>query len=264
MHKFVSFNGKIIPASKTYLSAISSATLYGKGIFTTIAIYDSKPFLWEKHWSRLLDNASRIGLDFEFPEETILAELNRLISKNEIKNGRIRLTFFDESAKEIWAIENDKKNSYLITSADFRPLADNLKLTISPYRVNSTSPLANIKSCNYLENILAFEEAKKMGFDEAIRLNERGEISSACMANIFWIKNEQIFTPSIKTGCLAGTMREYIMENIEVFEAEESLEILQKADAIFLSSAGLGIRKTFFSKNQEKVLKIIDLLPFAT
>lgn len=264
MHKFVFFNYQLLLASETNLSAISSATLYGKGIFTTIAIYDSKPFLWEKHWSRLNDNASRIGLEFEFQEETILAELNQLIAKNEIKNGRVRLTFFDESAKGIWAIENSKETSFLITSADFRPLAENLKLTISPYQVNSTSPLANIKSCNYSENILAFEEAKKRGFDEAIRLNEKGEITSACLANIFWIKDEQIFTPSLKTGCLAGTTREYILEKTKVFEVEKPIEVLQEADAVFLSSTGLGIKQIFFVRKRVKALKIIDLLPFAT
>jgi branched-subunit amino acid aminotransferase/4-amino-4-deoxychorismate lyase len=263
MHKFVSFNQQILPASEAHLNTISSATLYGKGIFTTIAIYDKKPFLWEKHWFRLKDNASRIGLFFEFSEEEIFAALVKLIAKNKIKNGRARLTFFDESAKGIWTFENNKETSFLMTTADFRPISDVLKLTVSPYRVNSASPLVNIKSCNYLENILAFEKAKSRGFDEAIRLNEKGEIASACLANIFWLKGDEIFTPSLKTGCLAGTTRELILEKYKVFEVEENIESLRKGDAVFLTSAGLGIRQIFFEEKHVKVLKFIDLLPFA-
>ena len=103
------------------------------------------------------------------------------------------------------------------------------------------SPLAGVKSCNYLENLLAFDDARKRGFDEALRLNERGEIASACMANIFWLLDGRLYTPSLATGCLRGTTREFIMENLECHETEASLEILNEADAIFLTSAGIGI-----------------------
>lgn len=264
MHKFVSFNQQIFPASETKLSAISSASLYGKGIFTTIAIYDSQPFLWEKHWARLLDNAFRIELGFDISEELVRTSLSEIISQNKVKNGRARLTFFDESAKGIWAIENNKTTSLLITTDDFRLVSDKLKLTVSPYGVNSISPLVNTKSCNYLENILAFEEANKRGFAEAIRLNEKGEVVSACLANIFWVKNDEFFTPSLKTGCLAGTTREFVLEKYKVFEVAEKLETLQNADAVFLTSAGLGIRQMFFNENPTKLLSFIDLLPFAT
>lgn len=263
MHQFVSFNRQILSANEANLTAISSATLYGKGIFTTIAIYDKTPFLWEKHWLRLLDNASRIGLNFDFAEKGICESLTELIAQNKIKNGRARLTFFDESAKGIWAFENNKKTSFLMTTADFRPVSEELKLTVSPYRIYSTSPLVNIKSCNYLENLLSFEEAKKRGFDEAVRLNEKGEIVSACLANIFWLKDDEIFTPSLKTGCLAGTMRGLVLEKYKVFEVEENIESLEKSDTVFLTSSGLGIKQIFFGKNRIKVLKFIDLLPFA-
>lgn len=263
MHEYISFNHQTLFSHEPALTAISSATLYGKGIFTTIAIYNSEPFLWEKHWTRLLDNASRVGLDFNFAKETVKESLAKLILKNKMTNGRARLTFFDESAQGIWALKNNKKTALLITTADFRPSSEELKLTVSPYRVNSTSPLANIKSCNYLENILAFEQAKKDGFDEAIRLNERGEIVSACLANIFWVKNDEIFTPGLRTGCLAGTMRAYILEKYKVSEVQKTLEILHDSDGIFITSAGLGIKQIFFEKKQAKLLKFVDLLPFA-
>ena len=244
MHEFVSFNHQIISATNAFLSAVSSSALYGKGIFTTLAIYDGKPFLWEKHWQRLNANAKKLGIDLsEFSEETVIKSLSAIIEKNNVNRARARLTFFDESANSIWQIESKRHTSLLITTADLRPTLESLSLTVSPFRVNSTSPLAGVKSCNYLENVLALENAKAQDFNEAVRLNENGEITSACMTNIFWVKNEKFFTPSLKTGCLAGTTRAFILENFAVEEREATLAELNEADEIFLTSAGIGIAK---------------------
>ena len=242
MHKFVNFNHQIIPAENTFLSANSAAALYGKGIFTTVAIYNFKPFLWEKHWARLTANAKQIGVDFSnYTEQTVKKSLLEIVEKNAFRTGRARLTFYDESPTAIWQIDSKSGTSLLIQTADFRLIKDKLKLTVSPFQINSTSPLANVKSCNYLENVLAFEAAKAEGFDEAIRLNEQGEIASACLANVFWKRNGEIFTPPPETGCLKGTTRDYVLENLKVVEKKAELDELFSADEIFLTSAGIGV-----------------------
>jgi branched-subunit amino acid aminotransferase/4-amino-4-deoxychorismate lyase len=244
MHEFVSFNRRIIPAAESFLSATSAAALYGKGIFTTVAIYNSKPFQWEKHWQRLTVNAQKTGIDLvDFSRQPIEDSLAEIVAANKLVKGRARLTFFDESSSRIWQREQTFKTSFLIQTADFQSHPKKFRLTISPFVINSKSPLAGIKSCNYLENILALEDAKANGFDEAIRLNERGEIASAAMANLFWVKGKEIFSPSLKTGCLAGTMRAFFMENFAVSEIEVNINSLTEADAVFLTSAGLGIVK---------------------
>lgn len=242
MHKFASFNHEIFPASKININSISSAALYGKGIFTTLAIYNTEPFLWEKHWCRLIQNAGKLSIDLSFfIEKKVKDSLYQIIEKNKFSNGRCRLTFFDESSSKIWQTKSKNKTSLLIQSDELREVKQNISLTVSPFQINSTSPLAGVKSCNYLENILALENARFEGFDEAVRLNERSEITSACMANIFWIKGERLFTPSLETGCLAGTTREFVLENQEVSEVKENFKTLEDADAIFLTSAGIGL-----------------------
>lgn len=246
MHKFVSFNQQLISADNANISAISSAAFYGKGIFTTILIHNGKPFLWKNHWQRLSDNAKTIGI--ALPDKALLeAEIFRIIVANKILKGRLRISVFDESSSKIWTELSATKTSVLITTADLRSVTET-QLTISPYRTNSTSPLANIKSCNYLENLLALEEANKRGFNEAIRLNERNEITSVCMANIFWLKDSNLYTPSLKTGCLAGTIRGLIIENFKVFEVEQNYFDF-KADEIFITSSGIGIIPAFFGEN---------------
>ena len=245
MHNFVLFNHQIFPAAEANLNAVSSVALYGKGIFTTLAIYDKKPFLWEKHWRRLNENAAKIGIDIsDFSESIVKNALVEIINQNEIKNARARITFFDESPSKIWTFDAKNKTSLLIQTADLIKPNKNFALTVSPFLTNSTSPLTGIKSCNYLENILALEDAKSFKFDEALRYNERNELTSACMANVFWFEyeNDKLFTPSLKTGCLPGTIREFILENCEVAEVEKEINtFFRDAETVFLTSSGIGI-----------------------
>ena len=251
MHRFISFNREILRAENAFLSAVSAAALYGRGIFTTVAIHDSTAFLWEKHWLRLTENTRKVGISLaEFSEEAAKNSLLRLIEKNNFTSGRARLTFYDESATSVWQINPKPKTNLLIQTGDFHETKNNLRLTVSPFRVNSTSPLVGVKSCNYLENILALEEARAKRFDEAVRLNERGEIVSACLANIFWKKNGAIYTPSLETGCLRGTTRDFILENFAVKERAADLSELSEADEIFLTSAGLGVVSGEFEKDK--------------
>jgi branched-subunit amino acid aminotransferase/4-amino-4-deoxychorismate lyase len=254
MHKYLSFNDKISLASEIYLPAISSAAFYGRGIFTTIAIYNSAPFQWNKHWRRLVENAKTVGVDLsELAEENVKKSLAEIIRQNNLKNGRARLTFFDTSSKKIWQTENKLSTAVLITAADFRTVPDKLSLTVSPYQINSKSPLAGVKSSNYLENILVLEEAGKLGFDEAIRLNEKGKIASAAMANVFWVRSGEIFTPALEAGALRGTTREFVLQNFSVYEEQFEIDELENADEILLTSAGIGIAqvKNLEEKNLE-------------
>jgi branched-subunit amino acid aminotransferase/4-amino-4-deoxychorismate lyase len=221
---------------------MSGAALYGNGIFTTIAIFDGEPFVWEKHWRRLNDNCDRVGLDLgRFTKNEIRKAITELIKRNEIHAGRARITIFDETASSFWTHPSKPRTSILIITAERRPPSRPFRLGISPYRINSTSPLAGIKSCNYLDKHLARSETSRRDLNEAVQLNERDEVTSACMANLFWTRDGKLFTPSLTTGCLAGTTREYVMEKLECVEVEAGIAELNSADDIFLTSAGVGV-----------------------
>ena len=242
MHEFISFNRQILPAENAFLSADSAAALYGRSIFTTVAVYNFRPFLWEKHWRRLIVNAKKLGIGFsEFTEQTVKNSLLEIVEKNGFRTGRARLTFYDETPSAVWHTKSKSKTSFTIQTAEFRQVRDRLNLTVSPFPVNSKSPLAGVKSGNYLENLLAWEDAKAKGFDEAIRCNEQDKIVSACLANVFWKKRGEIYTPPLETGCLEGTTRGFVLENYAVTEVKAELKELLEADEIFLTSAGIGI-----------------------
>ena len=227
---------------------------------------DGAPFIWEKHWRRLSAHAARLEIDIsDYSEAEVFEALTLEIERAGLKQGRARITVSDESNSEIWSHGREAKTSLSIITAERRPLPTEFSLTVSPHRVNTTSPLAGIKSCNYLEHLLAHKEAKTRGFDEAIRLNERGEIASACTANVFWLKDGKLHTPSLKTGCLAGTTREFALENLGCKEVETGIEELTNAEAIYVTSAGLGViaANDFDGKRLETGRhEILELSPF--
>lgn len=243
MPEFVYINGEVVPASGARIPAISNAALYGKGIFTTIAVVGSRPVFWEKHWNRLRRDTGKVGIDLsKFSEAKVHDAVRQMTEANGITDGRVRVTLFDGTPAGLWAVGGEQESGSLFAAAaGRREMPADFRLTVSPYRLNSASPLAGVKSCNYLEKQMALDEAKARGFDEAVQLNERGQIASACMANIFWLKEERLYTPSLGTGCLAGTTREFVMENVECEVTEDGPDSLAEAEAIFVTSAGLGI-----------------------
>jgi branched-subunit amino acid aminotransferase/4-amino-4-deoxychorismate lyase len=153
------------------------------------------------------------------------------------------------SGRDIWKAKmpGTKKTDLLIMTGDSQKASPNgLSLAVSPYRINTFSPLSGIKSLNYLDHVLSWEEAQSRDFDEAVVLNERGEIVSATTANLFWAKDGTIHTPTLSTGALAGITRECVIEIankhfIPLLEGIYEMADLTDADEIFLTSSSLGV-----------------------
>ncbi len=250
MHPVIYLNKTMVEATKARVAPVSSAMLYGRGVFTTLPIYDSQPFLWSKHWQRLTSHAKKLDIDFTGCNEKNVGDaLRKLILVNQVKDGRARVIMLARHGRDIWKakVPGAKKTDLLIMTGDpQKPAPAGLSLAVSPYRTNTSSPLSGIKSLNYLDHVLSWEEAQSRDFDEAVVLNERGEIVSATTANLFWSKNGTLHTPNVSTGALAGITRECVIDIagkhfIPVLEGIYEMTDLTEADEIFLTSSSLGV-----------------------
>ena len=250
MHPVIYLNKTMVEATKARVAPVSSAMLYGRGVFTTLAIHDSQPFLWSKHWQRLTVHAKRLDVDFTgCTEKGVGDALRKLIAFNQVKDGRARVIMLARSGRDIWRTkpQGAKKTDLLIMTGDSQKVSQTgLSLAVSPYRVNTFSPLSGLKSLNYLDHVLAWEEAQSRDFDESVLLNERGEIVSATTANLFWAKNGTVHTPALSTGALAGITRECVIEIatrhfIPLLEGIYEMTDLTDADEIFVTSSSLGV-----------------------
>ncbi|HKG47844.1 MAG TPA: aminotransferase class IV [Pyrinomonadaceae bacterium] len=250
MHPVIYLNKTMVEATKARVAPVSSAMLYGRGVFTTLAIYNSQPFLWSKHWQRLTTHAKKLDIDFTGCNEKNVGDaLQKLISVNQVKDGRARVIMLARHGRDIWKtkVPGAKKTDLLIMTGDPQKNAPaGLSLAVSPFRINTFSPLSGIKSLNYLDHVLSWEEAQSRDFDEAVVLNERGEIVSATTANLFWAKNGTLHTPTLSTGALAGITRECVIDIankhfIPLLEGIYEMPDLTDADEIFLTSSSLGV-----------------------
>jgi len=250
MHPVIYLNKTMVEATKARVAPVSSAMLYGRGVFTTLAIHNSEVFLWSKHWQRLTTHAKKLDVDYTgCTEKNVGDALRKLISVNRVKDGRARVIMLARSGRDFWKMKTPgaKKTDLLIMTGEPQKISPHgLSLAVSPYRVNTFSPLTGIKSLNYLDHVLSWEEAQSRDFDEAVVLNERGEIVSATTANLFWAKDGSVHTPALSTGALAGVTRECVLEIankhfIPLLEGIYEMSDLTDADEIFLTSSSLGV-----------------------
>ena len=252
VHPVIYLNKTMVEATKARVAPVSSAMLYGRGVFTTLAIYNRHPFLWPKHWQRLTAHANKLDIDHTgCTEKGVGDALKKLIGVNQVNDGRARVILLARSGRDLWKtrMPGGKKTDLLIMTGDPPKAPPNgYSLAVSPFRTNTFSPLTGIKSLNYLSNVLAWEEAQSRDFDEAVVLNERGEIASATTANLFWVKDGTVHTPNLSTGAIAGVTRECVIDIagkhfIPLLEGVYEMGDLTDADEIFLTSSGLGVAR---------------------
>ena len=228
---------------KTKNIDLDSGLFFGKGVFETILVKDIPIFL-EEHINRLNNSISILKLG----ESVLLDDVKGFINKNNIKNKALKIIVTEENliytTREIKYTEKHYKDGFIIK--------------ISKVLRNSTSRIVNFKTLNYLENIIEYELCQKDGFNEAIFLNEKGNLSEGCTTNIFIINNEKIYTPTINCGLLPGIIRQWIIKNFEVIEKEITKDELLNSDEVFLTNSLVGVIKVSKIENKLFNNKVVD------
>ncbi len=247
---YICYNYEIIKGERIKISPMNKGLLYGHGLFETIKVLNSKMFFYEEHMERMEAGCRLINLDFNIDVATLEKTCHNLIVKNNIEKGSIRITI----------IKSEPENIILITTAQNKysdgDYIKGFKVCISNIKRNPYSPLVRVKSNNYLENILAREEAIKAGFKEAVFLNNDDIICEGTISNIFFVKDNQIFTPSIECGLLPGIIRKKVIEICENLNKDISIgkfvrEDLFRADEIFITNSLLDIMPVSMLESKE-------------
>lgn len=242
----------MVEATKARVAPVSSAMLYGRGVFTTVAIDHDEPVFWSRHWQRLVNHAQKLDINLDQLDERGVGEaLQKLIAVNKVESGRARVILLSRSGRDLFGAKTSTKpnSDLLILTGRSQKVPDTgMSLAVSPFRLNTLSPLTGIKSLNYLDRVMSWEEAQSRDFDEAVMLNERGEIASATMANIFWSRNGTLYTPALSCGAVAGITRAMVIDVAEknfipVVEGAYDMQDLTEADEIFLTSSSLGLAR---------------------
>ncbi len=182
-------------------------------------------------------SAKGLGLDVPRSDDELRAAVNQTIAANDLDSGRVRITV----TGGVGPLGSDRGSSGRI--GDHRRVAATAVATEReawsrvPWRRNEHSAVAGLKTTSYADNVVALRHARDQGADEAIFANTAGNLCEGTGTNIFIGLAGQLYTPPLASGCLAGIIRELLVEIIPVTEVDLPIERLAEADEAFLTSS---------------------------
>src|SRR4051812_36937756 len=121
MHPVIYLNKVMLEATKARVAPVSSAMLYGRGVFTTVAVYAGEPFLWTTHWNRLVEHAEKLSIDCSgMTADDVGEALKKLIAVNQVKDGRARVILLARHGRDVWRTKKaePRKTDLLILTGE--------------------------------------------------------------------------------------------------------------------------------------------------
>ena len=243
---------KLVDKEDARISVFDHGLLYGDGVFEGIRVYDGKIFEFDAHLNRLYESADVIRLKMPMDKNTLADAVTQTVKANNIVSGYIRLV--------VTRGDGDLGlNPFICPKAGLIIIAGSIQLypeklyetglSVVSAATTRNHPLSlppQVKSLNYLNNILAKIEAIDAGASEAIMYNHLGYVAEASGDNVFIVKNGNIYTPPTNAGSLNGITLKVIVElakkeNIEVVEKNLTRFDLYVADEFFLTGTAAEI-----------------------
>jgi len=223
-------DGKLVDEAEARIPVLDHGLLYGDGVFEGIRVYDGRVFELEAHLRRLYESAKVIRLDMPMSSSELAGAVKKTVEANGLVDGYIRLVV----TRGIGTLGLNPfvcKNGHLFIIADKiqlypEELYENGMKVVSATTVRN-HPLAippQVKSLNYLNNILAKIEALDNNVPEAIMYNHEGYVSEATGDNVFIVRESLIYTPPAEAGALEGITRDVVIR----LAREENLDVVEK------------------------------------
>jgi branched-chain amino acid aminotransferase len=242
-------NGAIVPPDFARIDPADRGFTLADGLFETLRAYRGKPFRLEDHLVRLESSAQALGIPLLFDAVRIAEAVVELLEANSLTEGdaAIRITATRGIGPRGLAPPAEVQPTLLITTTAYAPLPDTGSAAIVDIRRNEGSPLSQMKSLGYLDNVLAARDAADRGAEEAILLNNAGRVAGAARANLFAVLDGRLLTPPLSDGVLPGIARRVVLElaaalRIPTEEASLSPADLRGAREIFLTNSLFEIR----------------------
>ena len=194
-------NGEYMSVDEATISALDAGVLFGRGVFETFRARQGSVYRLAQHLQRLRAGAETLSIAPPAALAELPAIVRELARQCELEDARVRLT--------LTAGPEGGEASLLIQAkpaTDYPPAMYEQGATavIASVRRNETSPLARMKTLNYMDNILAREAARREGADEAIMLNSQGLVADGSAFNVFAIRDGTLRTPRWRTGRCPG------------------------------------------------------------
>ena len=211
-------NGEFVEKSDAKISVFDHGLLYGDGVFEGIRLYDNCVYKLDEHLERLEFSAKAILLDLPMKRDEFAHAVCETCRENGLINGYIRLVVTRGAGHLGLTPDGCGPPSVIIIADEIQLYPEELYenglkiISVPTRRINASALPPAVKSLNYLNNILAKIEAKRVGFQEALMLNDKGEIAECTGDNVFILSKGILYTPPLDAGSLRGITRGAVMD----------------------------------------------------
>jgi len=240
-------NGKIISNSDATIPTNDRGFLLGDGLFETIRCAQGSPAELEAHWNRLAMGANYLQLPLLLSMNEAQHNIEKLLAVNNLnQSAGARITITRGAGARGISIPQHCTPTILITVFPRNKNTGSTSLCSSHIRINEQSPFTRFKTLNYLDKIIARQQAQNNGFGDALLLNTKEHVVSATTANIFFVKGKTLHTPAIEEGALPGITRQKIIhfaaeQHIACEEGTYMLKDLLTATEVFITNSIIGV-----------------------
>ncbi|MFF3644820.1 aminotransferase class IV [Streptomyces sp. NPDC002564] len=227
-------NGGLQDVESARVSVLDHGLTVGDGIFETVKTVEGRPFALTRHLARLARSAHGLGLP-----EPDLDEVRRacaaVLDANPLPLGRLRITFTG-GLSPLGSDRGDDGPTLVVALGEAGRRPDTTAVITVPWTRNERGALTGLKTTSYAENVVALARAHEQGASEALFANTVGQLCEGTGSNVFVVLGGEVHTPPVASGCLAGITRELAAEWTGAHETDLPLDVLARADEVFLTS----------------------------
>ena len=246
--KNIFLDGVWVDVTERFIKSLSPGVLKARGVFETMRAYPGLAgpsrvviFKAKDHLIRLKEGLSVLKIKITYSSEELKRLMLEALRKNQLEEGRLRLMIWAHGSKVRVAVIVWPYHAFF--SAEYQK---GFQVCISKIKRNEKFFSPGIKSLDYFSLLKAYQRARRQGNDEALLLNSHGKIAEASRANIFWIKDQELLTPSLECGCLNGITRQTVIGlarkmGIKVRMVQASPAELLEADEAFLTNSVMEV-----------------------
>ncbi|WP_439939378.1 aminotransferase class IV [Nocardia sp. N13] len=209
----------------------------GDGVFEAVKTLDGRPFALTRHLARLTRSAAGLGLpapDLDAVRRGVEAVLSDGAERDPI--GRLRITC-TAGPHPMGSGRGGGPPTLVVAYSAIDVAAGSTSVVTVPWTRNEHGATAGLKTTSYAENVIALAHAAERGGTEAIFANTAGQLCEGTGSNVFYVVDEELRTPSLAAGCLAGVTRALVIEWCGAREVDEPLtDVVARASEAFLVS----------------------------
>ncbi|MFH9674575.1 aminotransferase class IV [Streptomyces sp. NPDC017405] len=228
-------DGALREADSARVSVLDHGLTVGDGVFETVKVVAGQPFALTRHLDRLTRSARVLGLPDPDHDEVRRA-CTAVLEAGPMPLGRLRITCTGGHGP-LGTGRGPHGPTLVVTVAETTRRPGSTAAVTVPWTRNERGALAGVKSTSYAENLVALDHARRLGASEALLGNTAGQLCEGTMSNVFVVLDGEIHTPPVSSGCLPGVTRALVVEWTGAKETDLPLDVLGRADEIFLTSS---------------------------